>query len=378
VVGIDLADELRSIARARGLDAVGFASAQPFAETRVVLEERKEAGLHGGMQFTYRNPARSTDPHRTMAGAQTLVVGAYRYLRQAPPAAGGDGRIEGRVARYAWSDYYGELRAALDAVADRLETGGYKATVLADSNALVDRAAAVRAGIGWYGNNTTVLIPGAGSWYVLGAVLTDAPLPVDQGEGQEGCGTCRRCMPACPTGAIVAPGVLDARRCLAWLVQAPGIVPREYREAIGDRIYGCDDCQDVCPVNRLGARRRAPAEAATDAVATVDVLDLLTADDEEILARHGRWYIAERDPRYLRRNALVVLGNTADPDDPAVAGVLAQVLHDGDSLLRAHAVWAAARLGLGALAASCADDPSPEVRAEVAALGTVSSRRAGS
>lgn len=369
-----LNDELRAIGTAAGLAAVGFASTEPFGEARVALEERKDAGLHGGMKFTYRNPARSTDPERTMAGAKTLVVGAYRYLREEPDRVA-EGRPQGRVARYAWSDYYRELRSALGAVADRLKAEGFRAVVLADDNSLVDRAAAVRAGIGWYGNNTTVLLPGAGSWYVLGAVLTDAPLPTDGPVETGGCGTCRRCLPACPTDAIVAPGVLDARRCLAWLVQAPGILPRQYREAVGDRIYGCDDCQDVCPFNRLGERKDPPTEPPGDVTASVDVLELLAMTDEAILARWGRWYIAERNPAYLRRNALVVLGNSAAPGDPAARAAVEAVLDGDDPLLRAHAVWAAARLGLDDLVRSAAGDGSPEVRAEVEAAGTVVRRR---
>ena len=400
-------DELRAVGRSLGLDVVGFTTAEPFADTRRVLEERKEAGLHGGMQFTYRNPARSTDPTRTMAGARTLVVGARRYLRRPPGDVGAGDRPAGRrpggrVARYAWSDYYGPLRDGLGGIAERLRSSGHRAMVLADDNALVDRAAAVRAGLGWYGNNTTVLIPGMGSWYVIGAVLTDAVLAddvltddglVDDGPGDPaadepptgsgrrvnaavtaGCGPCRRCLPACPTGAIVSPGVLDARRCLAWLVQAPGVLPAEYREAVGDRIYGCDDCQDVCPVNRIGERRHPPAEAEPEAEPAVDVLELLAASDDEILARWGRWYIAERRPRYLRRNALIVLGNTGDPKDPAVLSAVAAALAADDGLLRAHAVWAAARLGRPDLAAGLAGDPDPEVRAEVASIDRVGVR----
>ncbi len=403
---------------------MGFTTAEPFADTRRVLEERKAAGLHGGMQFTYRNPARSTDPTRTMVGARTLVVGACRYLRRPPGDVGagdrpGGGRPRGRVARYAWSDYYGPLRDGLGGIAERLRSSGHRAMVLADDNALVDRAAAVRAGLGWYGNNTTVLIPGMGSWYVIGAVLTDAVLVddglvddgptgavladavlVDDGPGDPaaadepptgsgrrvdaavaavaavtaGCGPCRRCLPACPTGAIVSPGVLDARRCLAWLVQAPGVLPAEYREAVGDRIYGCDDCQDVCPVNRIGERRHPPAEAEPEAEPAVDVLELLAASDDEILARWGRWYIAERRPRYLRRNGLIVLGNTGDPKDPAVLSAVAAALASDDGLLRAHAVWAAARLGRPDLAAGLAADPDPKVRAEVASIDRVGVR----
>src|SRR5438105_6711215 len=139
-------------------------------------------------------------------------------------------------------------------MARRLEVDGWRARVLADDNALVDREAARRAGLGWYGKNANVLLPGAGSWFVLGSVVTDAPLPPADHEVPDGCGSCTRCLDGCPTGAIVAPGVVDARRCLAWLVQQPGSFPVELRAALGDRIYGCDDCQEVCPPNHRAER----------------------------------------------------------------------------------------------------------------------------
>ncbi|MBO0694171.1 MAG: tRNA epoxyqueuosine(34) reductase QueG, partial [Acidimicrobiaceae bacterium] len=320
----DLVGLLREVGTAAGLDAVGVASADPFDDVREVLEERAAEGLAGGMQFTYRNPARSTDPRRTLAGARSLVVGARRYEREeAPHPVSGGPRYEvpARVARSARSDHYAELRSGLGAISEELRVRGWRTVVLADDNALVDRAAAWRAGIGWYGKNTNILIPGAGSWFVLGSVVTDAELAPDR-PVEEGCGSCRRCLPACPTGALVAPGVLDARRCLSWLAQAPGVFPVEYRVALGDRLYGCDDCQEVCPVNRLHSRRQPAPPAAADSVAAVDALDLLRSDDATLLARHGRWYLAKREVRWLRRNALLVLGNTADPEEPAVADAL--------------------------------------------------------
>jgi len=244
-------------------------------------------------------------------------------------------------------------------VAERLRADGHRARVVADDNALVDRAAAVRAGLGWSGKNANVLVPGHGSWVLLGAVATDAALPVD-GPVDDGCGPCRRCLDGCPTGAIVAPGVVDARRCLAWLVQAEGAFPEEHREALGARIYGCDDCQEVCPPTRRGpeARRRVPADDAW-----VDLLDLLDAGDEELLDRHGRWYVPRRDPRYLRRNALVALGNVADPGDDAVHRRLVAVASGADELLAEHAGWALARLASRAVvrdASGSTAEPFPE------------------
>ncbi|MGI8753432.1 MAG: tRNA epoxyqueuosine(34) reductase QueG [Acidimicrobiales bacterium] len=371
----DLATELRVIGREAGLDAVGFAGAEPFEDTREVLERRRREGLAATMQFTYRNPARSTDPARSLPAAASLVVGARRYLRQADPdrtAPGDTGDRDGvaaRVARYSWVDHYGPLRVALGTIADRLRADGWSTRVLVDDNALVDRAAAHRAGLGWFGRNTNLLLPGAGSWFVLGSVVTDAPLPPGRPVA-DGCGPCRRCIPACPTGALSDDGALDARRCLAWLVQAPGVFPLEHREALGDRIYGCDSCQEVCPVNRRAARADPPAGAEPEATPVVDALAMLEATDAELLARWGRWYIAERDPRHLRRNALIVIGNGADVSHPRVLRVLRDALSSTDPLVRSHAVWAAARLGRTEMVATMAADRDPLVVAEVAAAVT--------
>ncbi|MGI8492976.1 MAG: tRNA epoxyqueuosine(34) reductase QueG [Acidimicrobiales bacterium] len=380
-----LAAKLRQVGRAAGLDALGFTGAEPFSTTRQILEQRRDAGLSGGMQFTYRNPRRSTSPGQTLPGARALVVGARRYDRARPtPRDRFDRRPRGRVARYSWVDHYQPLRDSLESVAGVLRAEGWRARVLADDNALVDRAAAQRAGLGWYGKNTNILLPGLGSWCVIGSVLTDAPLPPDV-PMEDGCGRCRRCLPACPTGALSAPGVLDARRCLAWLVQAPGVFPMEHRVALGDRLYGCDDCQEACPANGAerrrgaddridpdggaphGARAQRPPPAEIGAEPEVDLLELLAASDEEILTRWGRWYIPERNPRYLRRNAIVVLGNVAAPDDGGVQAALRRALADPDPLLRGHAVWATRRLGLDDLLVEVARDPDPVVRAELEA-----------
>ena len=359
-------DELRTLGLAAGLDAVGVASAEPFSAARRALIERKAAGLHGALHFTYGNPERATDPTRALPGARALVVGARSYRRHARrPRAG---RPLARVASYAWADHYTPLRDALGHVARKLEADGWRARVLADDNALVDRAAATRAGLGWYGKNTNVLLPGRGSWFVVGSVITDAPLPAAAERVADGCGSCRRCLPACPTGALVAPGVLDARRCLAALVQAPGPFPVEFRVALGDRLYGCDDCQDVCPPNRLGDRAEPPPPAGDGAGPWVPVLEVLSLSDDELLARFGRWYIPRREPRYLRRNALVVLGNVGDGSDPDVAAALRRAVVDVDPVVRAHALWAADRLGRADLVdEGLAHERDPSVLADVRA-----------
>ncbi|MEC8971005.1 MAG: tRNA epoxyqueuosine(34) reductase QueG [Actinomycetota bacterium] len=354
---VDYLELLVEVGREAGLDAVGVAGAEPFTGVRSELERRRNAGLHGGMQFTYRNPERSTTPTRILSSARSLVVGT---LRTAAPRLSEvtTGRL--RIAAYARHDYYATLREALGRVAGRLEADGWQARVVADDNALVDRAAAVRAGIGWYGKNANILIPGRGSWFVLGSVVTDAPLP----EGQpmaDGCGSCQRCLDSCPTGAIVAPGVVDARRCLAWLVQAPGAIPVEFRESIGGRLYGCDDCQEVCPVGRSERDGEDFGTPAADREAS----EILSASDEELLEDFGAWYIADRDPRYLRRNALVAMANLAPIGDGQAAALVGHYLSDPDPLLRAHAVWAAARIGRSDLLGEAGDEPDPAVREEI-------------
>lgn len=351
---------LRQLGLDAGLCAVGAADAAPFPEVRRELERRRDSGLHGGMQFTFRNPARSTEPERSLPGAASLIVGAYDYQRTTPPMP--TDRPIARVAAYSWEDHYATLRAALEPIAVALRASGHRATVVADQNHLVDRAAAHRAGIGWWGKSSNILVPGVGSLVVLGAVITDACVEPDHDAPMEdACATCTQCLTGCPTGAIIEPGVIDARRCLAWLVQADGVFPFEYREALGDRLYGCDDCQDVCPPNKIRMRRPSPAGADE---AWVDVLSVLTADDETLMERLGRWYIPDRDPDYLRRNALIVLANVATAT-PAVVDVVETHLRHERPLLRAHAVWAARRLGIP-VPENLSCDPDSDVRIEVA------------
>ena len=356
--------------------------------TRAVLEERRDAGLNGSMQFTYRNPARATDPAATLATVQTLLVGAASYHRDPPPAPEGAGPVA-RTARYVWADDQERLIAGLQAMADLLTAAGHQAQVVTDQNNQVDRAVAERAGLGWFGKSANLLLPGQGSWFLLGSVLTDAgpddiegmarPVPV-----ADGCGSCARCLDACPTAAIVAPGVVDARRCLSWSLQATGSFPRQQRVALDDRIYGCDDCQEVCPPNRREVLRATPSgrggpRPPGDADrAWIPVLALLAASDQELLERHRRWYIAANDPVHLRRNALVVLGNVGDGDDPATRQALTEALAHPAPVVRAHAVWAARRLGCDDLLLAVVDDDDPEVREELTAPVPLRPRKAQS
>ncbi len=290
-----------------------------------------------------------------------MVVGLLHYDPSDPPRPPG---AQGRVARYARSDVYQRLGSGLQAMAAELTGRRWRARVAADSNDLVDRNAAWRAGLGWYAKNANLLAPGAGSWFVLGAVVTDADLGPPDTPLDDGCGSCTACLDGCPTGALVAPGVLDARRCIAWLVQAAEPIPLELRAAVGDRLYGCDICQEVCPENRrpAGAGR---AEADADpAAAWADVAWVLEAPDHELLARFARWYIADRDPDVIRRTALVVLGNVAEPGDPRAAAVIDRHLDHPDPRIRAHAGWAGRRLALPGVVERLLADPDSTVRAE--------------
>ena len=337
-------DEIRIELEAHGITHVGVAPAAPMLRARKALAERKASGFADNMSFTWRNPERSTTPTASVAGAQSIIVAALPYLAEdITPATG----RRAHIARYARADHYSILRTALRSVARNLKMAGERAVAFADDNALVDREAAYRAGIGWFGKNANLLLPGAGSYFVLGSIITTAMYepsqPVD-----DGCGSCTRCLDGCPTGAIVAPGVIDARRCLAWLLQKSGTFPTEMRAALGDRIYGCDDCQEVCPPTvRLG--RRNMSSAAPGLGEWVDPLAMLTMSDDELLETYGLWYFAERDPRWLRRNAIIVLGNTTDPNDSETLDVLQSVTDGQDVVLAEHAQWAVDEIARRAL-----------------------------
>lgn len=335
-------DELVELAASHGIDRLGVAPAAVLDRARHALHTRKAAGLHAGMGFTYRNPDRSTDPSRAVAGARSVIVGARPYRMTDEPERPPGGPWA-QVARYAWADHYTPLREGLRAIAVRLRRADQRAVAFADDNSLVDREVAYLAGVGWFGKNANILLPGAGSFFVLGSVITTAAYPVATPVA-DGCGGCRRCLDGCPTGAIVDSGVIDANRCLAWLVQRPGTFPVEFRGALGDRLYGCDECQTVCPISERRGPRRDESGTAEPPQAWVDALDLLDTDDATLLARHGRWYLADRDPRWWRRNALIVLGNSAAGDDPRVASTLARYAAGDDELLGEHARWAQAEL----------------------------------
>ena len=377
-------ESLLQFARELGLDRVGVTDASPLSRARVAIDDRKARGLSDTMGFTYRNPSRSTDPNTAVEGARSIIVAARSYHSDQPDHPGG---ISARVARYAQDDHYTPLRQALQKVALRLRADGYRAVVFADENNLVDREVAYRAGLGWFGKNANILLPGAGSFFSLGSIVTTAVLAPASQPAPDGCGTCRACYDECPTQAIVADGVIDARRCLAWLVQKPGIFPREFRVALGDRLYGCDDCQTSCPPTvRLHTRHHARIAPIAGPGAFVDVIELLNESNESLLEKYGSWYLADRDPRWLRRNGLIILGNIAPVDISArensvmspVEQVLRRYLGDIDPMLRLHALWAAVRLGRRDLVESLAVDADESVRDEYSQIDSIPVRTVAS
>jgi epoxyqueuosine reductase len=325
--------DLRRLGDKLGFDAIGATRAEAYVETERHIRERRARGLFGTMRFTTAAPEVSCHPERLLEGARTVVSGALCYWEPEPPRPPGHGRLP----RYAWHDGYAELREKLD-VLGRALGGSYR--VLVDANQHVDREAAVRSGIGFYGKNTMVLTRRHGSWVVLGTLVTTVDLeptpPLDPG-----CGWCTRCIDACPTGALDEPGVLDATRCLSYWTQVPEPIPEDYRAELGPQVYGCDICQDVCPWNRGIERRRAGREP--DSAAHVDLIGWLEADGRALTDRFERLYVPRNDPRWLRRNALVALGNVGEKE-PHTLAVLDRHTTGDDEVLAEHARWARARV----------------------------------
>jgi epoxyqueuosine reductase len=348
---------LDGIAIDHGCVGLGVTDTQPFSEVEATMEERRRSGLSANLAFTYTDPAVATDVRATYVWAQRLVSVAHPYVPGTAEVEPTPGSM--RIARFAELDHYQPLRAALEAIVAALVADGCRAAILADDSRLVDRAAAVRAGVGWWGKSTMVLVPGSGPWVLLGSIATDADLDVDE-PMRRSCGTCVACLPACPTEAIVEPGVLDANRCLAYWLQKGGVIPVELREAVGDRLYGCDECLTACPPGHRAL------EQSVELPVRPRILDILGADDETLLQRYGHFYLPSRRPRILRRNALVVAGNDRSPE---LLGVVIRYLAHPDWLLRAHAAWAAGRftdpVASEAIGAALERESDPRVRAEL-------------
>jgi epoxyqueuosine reductase len=322
--------DLQQLGAELGLDAVGATPAVPYERTERDIAERKARGLFADMKFTMAQPERSCHPETLLPGARTVVSAALCYYAPEPEQPAGSGRLP----RYTWFDGYAELRAKLDELGRRLG-GEYR--VFVDANQHVDREAAARSGVGFYGKNTLLITRRHGSWVVLGTLVTELELeatpPLDAD-----CGECRLCIDACPTNALDEPGTLDATKCLSYWTQAPAAIPDDYREHLGAQVYGCDICQDVCPWNRGIEKRRA---GETPAEAHVSLVDWLRMDDDELSARYDRLFVPRNDGRWLKRNALVAAGNVGGETERAA---VEEVASGDDELLREHAAWALERL----------------------------------
>ncbi|HEY3463373.1 MAG TPA: tRNA epoxyqueuosine(34) reductase QueG [Gaiellaceae bacterium] len=325
--------ELQALGRELGLDAVGAARAEPYTGTERHIRERRARGLFADMRFTMARPEESCHPETLLRGARTVISAALCYWLPEPELPEGHGRLP----RYTWFDAYAQLREKLDELGRRL---GGSHRVLVDANQHVDREAAARSGVGFYGKNTLLITHRHGSWVVLGTLVTEVELeptpPLDLD-----CGECRLCIDACPTGALDEPGTLDSTRCLSYWTQAPGPPPDEYRAGLGAQVYGCDICQDVCPWNRGVEKRRADESLPENATPHVSLVEWLECDPDELRRRFARLYVPRNDGRRLRLNALVAAGNVGgDGERDAVKARL----DDPDETTRELAAWALARM----------------------------------
>jgi epoxyqueuosine reductase len=328
------AAELQGLAEELELDVVGAAAVSAYGETERHIRERKDRGLFADMRFTMAQPEVSCHPETLLDGARTVVSAAYCYYAPEPALGAG----QGRLARYTWHDGYAVLRERLDELGRRLG-GDYR--VLVDANQHVDREGAARAGVGFYGKNTMLITRRHGSWVVLGTLVTTAAVEATP-RLELDCGSCTLCIDACPTGALDEPGALDSTKCLSYWTQAPAAIPEDYRAELGAQVYGCDICQDVCPWNRGIEKRRAGAAVPlVGGEPHVQLTDWLEDDGAALMQRYERLYVPRNDARYLRRNALVALGNTGNLADLPLTE---RFLEGDDALLREQAEWTVRRI----------------------------------
>jgi epoxyqueuosine reductase len=353
-------ERIAELAARHGLELVGVTSADPMPEARVHLEASVAAGRMARMGWMGGDrPARATDPRAHDPAARSVVVVAASYagaeragwddrpdlLRAvlAPVLEAGDGGPTGGIARYALgTDYHRALRARIAALAADLRREAIRAGEVAyvDDRPLDERALAERAGLGWIGKNANLLTHhAAGSWVFLGALLSSAELPSDR-PLRSSCGSCTRCLTGCPTGAIVAPFTVDARRCISYLtIEHPGVFEPWEASAIGDWIFGCDVCQEVCPVN-ADASDTGPLR-----VPLVPLIEwLLPMGTRAFQRRLGETALARAGRHRLLRNAIAALGN-AGPVDDARAELLERAANDRRAEVRAQARHALARGG---------------------------------
>lgn len=373
-----LEERIKAQAYGLGFDLVGLATLGP-AGTAPRLDEWLAKGCAGEMRYLERGAEKRRDTRRPVEGARSAVVVAMSYGGREP---------SGPVARYArGDDYHDVMESRLRELHRRIDewTGtAVRGKAYVDTGPLLERDLARKAGLGWFGKNTMLINPGLGSFFFLGALLLGLDLVPDAPFEAERCGRCTRCIDACPTGALVEPGVLDARRCISYLtIELRGSIPLELREPIGELVYGCDICQTCCPWN-IRFSEELPGEspfAAREAIAGRDARmlarELLAMTREEFSRAFKDSPMKRAKLRGLQRNAAVVLGNVGSTDDvPA----LAAALDDGEPLVRRHAAWAIGRLGSAQTAAALRErlavETDPDVHEELdsALRGLVAAR----
>ena len=289
------------------------------------------------MDWMGRGAEKRCDPREVLPGVRSIVVVALNYWQGEQPGAQGGGRI----ARYAWGDdYHDVMLKKLERLAAFLAELGGRQKCYVDTGPLLERDHAAEAGIGWHGKSTMLLDSKLGTWFFLGEILTTLELAADAPQTAR-CGSCSRCITACPTGAITAPHRLDARRCISYLtIELKGPIPVEMRPLIGDRIYGCDDCLEACPWNRFASVSREAAFAARPAVA-MQLRDYLALDEVKFRELFRRSPIKRIKRRGFLRNVCVALGNVGDQRD---LSALRRAASDPEPLIAEHALWAIAQI----------------------------------
>ena len=342
---VTLEDSIKRYARGLGFDSVGIASAEPFSRDEQAAVQRVRQGLMDGLPwYTEERVRRANRPGVLLTGARSIVSLAMSYLTGEPRTKGSG--PHGRVARYAWGDdYHDVMKARLRQFCDGLSqrAGRPVATrIFVDDGPMNDRAAAERAGIGWFGKNTNILNSTLSSWILLGNVVTDLELEPDPPLAKN-CGECVRCIDDCPTGAIVAPFVIDNRRCISFLtIELRGSIPRELRPLVGNLIFGCDICQEVCPWNDGAPVAVEPRFAPRRGTSELYLHELILLGENEFRDRFkGTPVMRSRYGGFLR-NVAVAIGNAGGE---ASLYPLARALRHSEPLVRGHAAWALGRIG---------------------------------
>ena len=336
-----------------GFDLVRVTSSEEFAQDREITLQRLRDGLMDGLPWYHRDRVlRGTNPQELLPGARSIICLGLSYHRPAPSGSP-DPLLGGKVAQYArLQDYHKVIKARMReyvrGLTSRLETP-IAARWYVDDGPMLDRAAAARSGLGWFGKNTNILTSSHGSWIFLGQVIPDLDLEPDP-PLKKTCGSCVRCIDACPTGAIVAPYVIDNTRCISYLtIENRGPIPRELRPKMLDWVFGCDICQDVCPVNRNALtgdsalwKQEAVGSPPAAKMDILDLVDLLELTEDEFRQRFKGSPILRAKREGLQRNACVALGNLGDP---SAVPALSKVLAHSSPLVRGHAAWALGQIG---------------------------------